>query len=270
MSGGQGRRRASTRRDREAPLPALAEDTIRRLTRVLDAGEFSRTGVARALRQAASELEAAPPRDTQRNSRKPTRPRLEVVQAGAFVSEWSSDGGYMEADGETPRILPLAGRRSIKALAQKVAPRIEIEELLRYLVETRTVERVGRRFKLVRPWVRLREARGPYTRHVIRIVNEGLRAAENNLRPESEAVGWLERVAEERIPESFVPKVRKDLERVGWRFLRSFNRNLRDYSLRRCQRGERRVWVGILLQWLQHEASGRGVQRRLKLPRARP
>lgn len=248
-------RRSPNRGDRtpEADLRVMGDECIDRLTRILEGCGIPRAAIAQSLHDIADKLVASENASTQPPAKVIARrkARSEIPLAHQLVTEWSRDPRYTDEQGNT-RPLFKRGRQSVTTLLRRLHRSASVDDILSYLLETQTVERLGNRYRLRRGWVLLRGS-APHNSWSLRYTHATLGTAENNLRPATEAPARFQRLAEHaEIPRSKVPLFAAEVERKGSALLKWFDGLLRSYAAERRE-GEEVVWLAVALQMLQHD-----------------
>jgi hypothetical protein len=227
----------------QSGMTLLGREAVGHFTRLL-LECFERDVVVELLRVAIASAQAYVPSD------RPSDTSLdhwahEFAAAHQIVSDWWTDLQYLDTHGR-PRPLTKRGPRSVESLVRRVSPSLDVDDALRYLVQTGTVERTGSRYIAVRRWVSTLGSHGSSGRgSCLRTVGDLLRTLEHNLLPGEPSEGWFQRFAENtRVPISKIPEIERHLERKGMPFLKWW-----DAYLRRCandrRAGEPTVRFGI-------------------------
>jgi hypothetical protein len=244
-------RRAKRERGKSTgePLDAAAAEAIERFARVMAHCGFAHKTLARAFEQAI----AATNVKTDPKQRQVLR---ELPEAAHVVTLWCSSPDYVDERG-APRPLPARGsQRSIEALARSVDPSLDLGELLRYLLRTQTLRKVGKTYALNRRWVYLRGVRGYAHARSIRGLNGMLRTLDHNLVAETDGGGWFEFTAEnQHFPVSQLGAFEQWMRREGLAWLRKL-----DLFMQRCAAetdpAEPTVWLGVGMHRYQHGSPG--------------
>lgn len=239
--------RARARRSGGSPLDPTAYEAIEVFARVLVRCGFDTAAIAEAfgLALAASQNESLPPPKNIRD----------LPQAHHLVTLWCTSPDYVDEAGNP---LPLSERgsgRSLESLTRLVDRRLSVAEVIQYLVHTRNLRKVGRKYALTRRWVMLRGVSGPAHTHALRALVGKLRTLEHNLVAESDARGWFEFTAENpRFPVSQLEAFDKLLRRGGLGWMRKL-----DLFMRHCEANrdptEPTVWLGVGMHRFQHNTS---------------
>jgi hypothetical protein len=232
-----------------SPLSKMAAECIADLTRLLDECGLGRQNIAHDLWDAADQLIASQPNGRRHNntsvSSTPT-PRLFPI-ANQAVTEWRKDPQFSDERGH-PRLLPRSGPRSMTALVRSVSRSANVSAVVRYLTQTETIQKVGTRYQLCRPWILLRGKEGPWFQ--LRYVHQTLGTSLNNLHPQPDTARFQRLVEHVRIPISKLPSVERHLDRRGMAVLNWFDDLLRRYAAQ-ARTGERTIWLAVALHLLQ-------------------
>jgi hypothetical protein len=228
-------------------LDAAAYEAIERFARVMVRCGFDTRAVAEAfgLALASSRHES------------PSSPRAarELPEAPHLVTLWCSTPDYVDDLGN-PLPLPARGSgRSIESLVRRIDRALDATEMLQYLLRTRTVRKVGRRYVLGRRWIMLRGVPGSAHSRSIRGLVGMLRTLEHNLLSDSDSHGWFEFTAENpRFPVSQLEAFDKLLRRSGLGCLRKL-----DLFMQHCEATrtttEPTVWLGVGMHRFQQNVS---------------
>ena len=168
----------------------------------------------------------------------------EMDDASHVLTLWFSDPAYLDRAGN-PASLPLHGSESLEALTQRVDPKLEVREVLRYLLRRRALRRVGNRYLPRDRVLWLRWARGTDNLGHLRGLVGMLRALEHNGQPNRRGSGWYEVFAENpRFPASARAGFDQRLRTLGNRFVYQIDADLHRRERSR-KRGERTVRVGV-------------------------
>jgi len=179
----------------------------------------------------------------------------EIPEAPHIVTLWGSNVDYVDEAGK-PLPLSLRGEgRSIQALARQINPALDLDELLRYLLRTKTVVQVGEAYTLRQKWVMLRGIPGSAHGRSIRGLLGVLRTFEHNLLADSDARSWFEFMAENpRFPVSKLGAFDKLLRRLGLAMLRKLDAFMRHCETHRDP-NEPTVWLGVGAYRFQHDVT---------------
>src|SRR6202521_356922 len=165
-------------------LDASAREAIERFARVMSRCGVAPKILADAFRGAlAASVGTAARRD---------QGLRELSEAAHLVTLWCTSPDYVD-EGGAPQRLPARGRRrSLEALARRVSPSVNVDEIVDYLMKTQTLRKVGRTYVLTRRWVYVHGLEGyAHTRSVRALVGL-LRTIEHNL--------FMQQCADERNP----------------------------------------------------------------------
>jgi hypothetical protein len=231
----------------------MAAECIADLTVLLDECGLGRENIAKALWDAADQLIARKPNGGRHNNKSlaPTpTPRLFPI-ANQAVTEWRKDPQFSDERGN-PRLLPRNGPRSMTALVRSVSRSANVSAVVRYLAETDTIQKVGTRYKLCRPWILVRGKEGPWFQ--LRYVHQTLGTSLNNLHPQPDTARFQRLVEHVRIPISKLPSVERHLERRGMAVLKWFDDLMRSYATQ-GRRGERTIWLAVALHLLEGDGT---------------
>jgi hypothetical protein len=244
-------KRSGSRRQTSGPahLSKMAAECIAKLTQLLDECELGRENIARALTQAAERLVASEklPRSDRALSANPTHHIFPI--ANQVVTEWRRDPLFSDDQGK-PRLLPKNGPRSMTALVRSVSRSAKVSTVMSYLIGTNTINRIGTRYKLSRPWILLQGKDGPWFQ--LRYIHQTLSTSINNLHPRPDMARFQRMVEHVRVPISKLPLVERHLERRGMAVLKWFDDLLRRYATEH-QSEERGIWLAVALHLLQGE-----------------
>ena len=241
------RARAARVASKGVPLDPAAEEAIERFARVMAQCGYGAPAVRKF-------FEAAMASSGGRTKRGRAAQRLrELPDAPHLVTLWCSTPDYVDERG-TPRRLPARGPGpSVESLARRVNRSFDLDEVLRYLLRTRTVRKVGGAYALNRRWILLRGVSGPSYGRVIRELAGMLRTLEHNLSAETDAQSWFEFTAENpRFPVSQLPAFDRRLRRVGLGCLRKLDVFMRECEAERDPT-EPTVWLGVGMHRFQQD-----------------
>ena len=241
------RARAARVAPKGVPLDPAAEEAIERFVRVMAQCGYGAPAVRKF-------FEAAMASSGGRTKRGRAAQRLrELPDAPHLVTLWCSTPDYVDERG-TPRRLPARGPGpSVESLARRVNRSFDLDEVLRYLVRTRTVRKVGGAYALNRRWILLRGVSGPSYGRVIRELAGMLRTLEHNLSAETDAQSWFEFTAENpRFPLSQLPAFDRRLRRVGLGCLRKLDVFMRECEAERDPT-EPTAWLGVGMHRFQQD-----------------
>jgi hypothetical protein len=132
---------------------------------------------------------------------------------------------------------------------------LDLDEVLRYLMRTHTVRKIGKTYALNRRWILLRGVSGSAHTRSIRGLVGMLRTLEHNLVSDADAKSWFEFTAENpRFPVSQLSAFDQLLRRTGLGCLRKL-----DVFMQECEAGrdprEPTVWLGVGMHHFQQDPS---------------
>ena len=234
-------------------LDAAAQEAIERFARVMSRCGVAPKILADAFRGAlAASVGTAARRD---------QGLRELSEAAHLVTLWCTSPDYVD-EGGAPQRLPARGRRrSLEALARRVSPSVNVDEIVHYLMKTQTLRKVGRTYALTRRWVYVHGLEGyAHTRSVRALVGL-LRTLEHNLCAPMDADTWFEFGADNlHFPVSQLPALDKRMRREGLGCLRKL-----DLFMQQCaderNPAEPTVWVGVDMHRFQQDAPTHGARR---------
>lgn len=229
------------------PLDPTAYDAIERFARIMVRCGFDTSAIAEAfgLSLAACRNESLPPPKNIRD----------LPQAHHVVTMWCTSPDYVDERGN-PLSLPERGsNRSLESLTRLVDRAARVGDVLRYLIHTGTVRKIGRRYALTRRWVMLRGVSGPAHSHALRALVGKLRTLEHNLVAESDERGWFEFTVENpRFPASQLEAFEHLLRRTGLGWLKKL-----DLFMSHCEATRRpaepTVWLGVGMHEFQNNTA---------------
>lgn len=254
-------RAARAAASKEAALDPAAQQAIERFARLMAQCGYGPQGVRKT-------FEAALAAHTGRTKHARFAKRLrELPDAPHLVTLWCATPDYVDERG-IPRRLPARGPGpSVESLARRVNRSFDLDEVLRYLVRTRTVRKVGRNYALNRRWILLRGPSGPNRGRVIRTLGGMLRTLEHNLSAETDAQSWFELTAENpRFPVSQLPAFNRHLRRHGLGWLRKVDAFMRECEAARDP-AEPTVWLGVGVHRFQQDLGEPNASRGPSAPR---
>ena len=248
------------------PLPSLdeaARESIERQVRILLRCGLSPSDVAGELHRVAKRvIRADSYAELQEVAEKSALTR-KVALAMQVLSEWCTDPKYFDAQG-CPLVLPKRGRRSVAALTRRISRALDVEEVIEFLIYTRTIVRSGRGYRVLRRWVLTRGTPEANSFWSLRALVQTLRTLEHNLDNPFTTPSWFYRVAERAdVPIRKVPEIDRMVDRKGMAFLKWFDRYLHTCAAER-EPGELAVWYGIGLQ--RFESDTTALMRRQQRP----
>ena len=229
-------------------VDAAAQEAIERFARVMSHCGVAPKKLARAFMSALATSGVPAPR--------PIQGLRELPEAAHLVTLWCTSPDYVDERG-APRRLPARGRRrSLEALARRVSPSLNLDEILLYLMKTQTLRKVGRTYALTRRWVYVRGLEGyAHTRSVRALVNL-LRTLEHNLCAPADADSWFEFAADNlHFPVSQLPALDRRLRREGLGCLRKLDLFMQQCADKRDS-AEPTMWVGVDMHRFQQDSAG--------------
>jgi hypothetical protein len=133
-----------------------------------------------------------------------------ITDAAHVLTVWYSEASYLGADGR-PRPLPLEGPSlSVEALVRSVDRELDARQVLRYLVRSGAVRRLGRRYVPRKQMMLLPGTEGPGYFRTLRTLTVMLSTLEHNVQGLGADSAWFEYVAENP---SFPISQRKQLDK---------------------------------------------------------
>jgi hypothetical protein len=226
------------RRNGGVPLDAIALEAIERFVRVLARCGGAPGDILRAFSRACRRI---PKHLSQREG----RAQRELSDASHILTMWFSDPLYLDREGAPIRLLFQGAAPSLHALIRRIDPSLKAEEVLRYLLRTKAVQRIGSRYAPRSRVLSLRGSQGPDSFRNLRSLVGILRTLEHNMKPKSEVPSWFEYFAENpRFPVSARGAFDKHLDELGMEFLHALDTEMHRRELRR-QPGERTVRMGV-------------------------
>jgi hypothetical protein len=180
----------------------------------------------------------------------------ELPEAPHVITLWTSLDGYRDQQ-NNPVALPARGRgQSIQALARRVDAKLDIDELVQYLLHTETIRKVGRRYALSRRWVMVRGIAGSAHSRTMRGLMGALRTYDHNLLANSDTESWFEFTVDNPcFPVSKLAELDQRARRLGLGKFREL-----DLFMRHCEAHrdpvEPTVWVGFEIHEFLHNFSG--------------
>ena len=242
--------------------PTDAEDSAAATARAVLVGSVQivhRCGftdiIETTVRQAVADLPRQPPAPAKRFSGAVRGQEREMPKAPHAVTVWTNDPRYVNEKGE-PLPLPRRGRApSVEALIRSVDRRLDTEETLQYLIATGSVKFHEGKYWVVSRAVIVRDVPGPRNFRALRCVDAMQSNAIHNSVPESEAPGWLERMAEnENFPVSELPKFATFLEQETMAYLDRIDAYARSAEIAR-KVGEPTVRLRVGMYLCQEESA---------------
>jgi len=239
-------------------LDSQAVEAVVRFVRVLARFGCTPKDIAHQVLKALREI----PRSWTRTARAEIR---ELEAAGHIVTVWFLEPRYLDPKGN-PRPLPLHGPGlSIETLAKRVDRSLRAKDVLRHLIGTRALRRVGTRYIPRNRLESLRGAGGPYHSRSLRSLSAMLRTLEHNSAPARLTPGWFEVFSRNpRFPVKDCAALDKRLRQGGMRFLEQIDADMHRRERRR-KTGERTVPLGVAIrQFEEQPLRGRSRRRRSK------
>ncbi|MGH8290554.1 MAG: DUF6502 family protein [Steroidobacteraceae bacterium] len=258
---------ANERRDAGEPesVDSLAAEVVERVVRVLVRRGVTRPTIERSLSRAWRRI----PRSAYVSG---VGTQRELIDISHVLTVWFVDPLYVDANGE-PLHLSVAGPApSLATLVQHVDPKLEVEQVLEFLLKFDAVRMVGSRYAPRSRALALRGTGAPTHAHSLRGLLGMLRTLEHNVEPKSKAPTRFEYVAENpRFPVSGREKLDAALNAEAMRLLRDFDSRMLTEE-RKAKPGEPTVRIGLGVYRYEEESPpvrGRSTQGRPKRRRAR-
>lgn len=256
------RARAARAASKEAALDPAAHEVIERFAHLMSQCGYGPHAVRKT-------FEAAMASSTGRTKRARSALR-ELPDAPHLVTLWCATPDYVDERGVPRRLRARGPGPSVESLARRVNRSFDLDEVLRYLVRTRTVRRVGRAYALNRRWILLRGLSGPNRGRVIRALSGMLRTLEHNLSAETDAQSWFELTAENpRFPVSQLGAFKQHLRRHGLGWLRKIDAFMRECEAARDP-AEPTVWLGVGVHHFQQDLGEPNASRDPSAPHGSP
>lgn len=235
-------------------LEEAAREAIERQVRILLRCGLSRSDLAGELHRVAKQAMRSDSRAANQDEPDESSLTREVALATQVLSEWCTDPKYSDAQGD-PLVLPKRGRRSVAALTRRISRSLDVEQVVEFLMYTRTIARSGGGYRVVRRWVSTRGTPDANSFWSLRALVQTLRTLEHNLERPFTTPSWFYRIAERAdVPIRKVPEINRMVDRKGMAFLKWFDRYLHTCAAER-ERGEPSVWYGIGLQRFESDSS---------------
>ncbi|MBS0377232.1 MAG: hypothetical protein JSS29_02000 [Proteobacteria bacterium] len=232
--------------DSSPPLDATAYQLVTLFATIMVRCRYDRYRLAEAFERAvlAASVPPFPPESIR-----------ELPEAPHVITLWTSLEGYRD-ERNNPIALPVRGRgKSIHALARRVSPNLDVEELLQYLLHTETVRKIGRRYALSRRWVMLRGVAGSAHSRTMRGLLGALQTYEHNLLANSDAESWFEfTVDNPGFPVSKLGELDQRARRAALGKFRELDLFMRHCEAHR-EANEPTVWVGFGVHEFLHNLS---------------
>lgn len=247
-------------------LDEAAREAIERQVRILLRCGLSRSDLAGELHRVAKQVMRSDSRATNQEEADESALTRDVALATQVLSEWCTDPKYSDAKGD-PLVLPKRGRRSMAALTRRISRSLDVEQVVEFLMYTRTIARSGGGYRVVRRWVSTRGTPDANSFWSLRALVQTLRTLEHNLERPFTTPSWFYRIAERAdVPIRKAPEIDRMVDRKGMVFLKWFDRYLHTCAAER-ERGEPTVWYGIGLQRFESDSSAL-VRRRVRRPKS--
>jgi hypothetical protein len=245
---------------RTSTLDSQAVEAVVRFVRVLARCGCTPRDIAHQVLKAGRDI----PGSWARTARAVIR---ELDAAAHIVTVWFSEPTYLDPKGN-PKPLPLHGPGlSIETLAKQVDRALRAKDVLRHLVDTHALRRVGTRYIPRNRLVSFRGSGGPYHSRSLRSLSAMLRTLEHNSVPERLAPGWFEVFAmNPRFPAKDRAAFDKRLRRRGMHFLEEIDADMHRRERRR-KKGERTVPLGVAIYQFEEQPL-RGPSRRRRSKRS--
>jgi hypothetical protein len=243
---------------RTSTLDSQAIEAVVRFVRVLARCGCTPKDIAQEVLKAGCEV----PKSWARTARTLIR---EMDAAAHIVTVWFSEPTYLDPKGN-PKPLPLHGSGpSIESLAMRVDRGLRAKDVLRHLIDTRALRRVGTRYIPRNRLVSFRGSGGLYHSRSLRGLLAMLRTLEHNSAPERSTPGWFEVYSmNPRFPAKDRAAFDKRLRRLGMRFLVQIDADMHRRERRR-KKGERTVPLGVAIyRFEEQRLQGRSRRRRPK------
>lgn len=247
-------------------LDEAAREAIERQVRILLRCGLSRSDLAGELHRVAKQVMRSQSRAANQEETDESALTREVALATQVLSEWCTDPKYSDAQGN-PLMLPKRGRRSVAALTRRISRSLDVEQVVEFLMYTRTIAQSAGGYRVVRRWVSTRGTPDANSFWSLRALVQTLRTLEHNLERPFTTPSWFYRIAERAdVPIRKVPEIDRMVDRKGMVFLKWFDRYLHTCAAER-ERGEPAVWYGIGLQRFESDSSAL-VRRHVRRPKS--
>lgn len=176
---------------------------------------------------------------------KATAARREMDDASHLLTLWFSDPAYLDRRG-APIPLPMRGAGgSLEMLASRVDPTLDLREVFRCLLRSKTLRRVGTRYVPRDRMLSFRAAGGPQNLHHLRGLLGMLRTLEHNVQTKRRAAVWYEVFAHNpRFPVSERAALDKRIRVLGNKLLFQLDADMHRKERAR-KKGERTVRIGV-------------------------
>jgi hypothetical protein len=206
----------------------IALEAIDRFARVLALTGLSREQMAYAFHEACARVPASLLKSGQTLER-------ELVDAAHILTLWLSDPNYLNQAGEPLRIRSSGAQPSLDALIKRVNPELELDRVVKYLVRTGSVTRVGQRYAVRQRNVSFSSHPELVYVHGLQAVLGLLRTLENNALPKKNRGLRFESMAgNPRFPARLRAQFDTRLRRLGMDFL-----NRLDADMQRAEQSRR-------------------------------
>lgn len=203
----------------ETQAAALA--AIDRFTRVLALAGISRDRMMAAFQAACANL-------PERLFSAGRTLNHELLEAGHILTVWLSDPNYLDQRGAPLPVRLCGSAPSLEALIERAGSELRTDQVVKYLVKTGTVTKVGRRYAVRRTAVSV--ARDPELScaHGLQIVQALLHTIENNAPPLRDRRYCFQYTAtNRRFPLRLRAEFDTRLQRLGMDFLRRVDADMR-------------------------------------------
>lgn len=219
-------------------IDATAMEAIERFVGILARCGCSPRDMTRIFSEACARVPDALVKAAGRSTR-------ELSDASHILTVWFSDPLYLDHDGRPIRLGVHGPAPSLEALVARIDPRLDVDEVLRYLRRNHALRKIGTRYVPKGRALVLRNTRGPDHFRNMRGLLAMLRTLEHNTRPKRRVPGWFERFAENpAFPASARATFDARLYQHGMKFLRAMDADMHRQELRRKQ-GEPVVRIGV-------------------------
>ncbi len=215
-------RRASRERGeaRAKETRSIALEAIERFARVLALTGMSREEMAYAFHEACARVPQSRLKEGQVLER-------ELVDAAHILTLWLSDPNYLNQDGEPLRIRLRGEQPSLEALIKRANPELELERVVKFLVRTGSVTKVGQRYAVRKRNVSFSSDPELSYANGLQAVLGLLRTIENNAPPRKNRRLWFENNAgNPRFPARLREEFDAKLRRLGMDFLKRLDADM--------------------------------------------
>lgn len=213
---------------RAAETKAIALEAIDRFARVLALTGMSREHMGYAFHEACARV----PKRLLKSGQTLER---ELVDAAHILTLWLSDPNYLNRGGGPLRILSHGAQPSLDALIRRVNPELELDRVVKYLVRTGSVTKVGQRYAVRQRNVSFSSDPELAYAHGLQAVLGLLRTIEDNALPKKNRRLWFENMAgNPRFPARLRADFDTKLRRLGMDFLNRLDADMQraEQSLR--------------------------------------